>query len=175
MATWSGIRNKLETEYLAKSLCGHIQYYATSYSKSPDHEGRAAIRYNGKEIIKGCYWNNWVKAGLFPQDEKRDRRMAVENAYMDDVALKLGIFDQRSFYRAFEEFDNQNINKSLMSDNLIVRIFAVLDRRIGKRRLLLIQKTIDEEPETFREFFAIRAKAEGLMSASNSDYDSFLE
>lgn len=98
--------------------------------------------------------------------------MAVENAYMDDVALKLGIFDQRSFYRAFEEFDNQSINKSLMSDNLIVRIFAVLDRRIGKRRLLLIQKTIDEEPETFREFFAIRAKAEGLMSASYSDYAS---
>lgn len=70
MATWSGIRKKLETEYLAQSLRGHIQYYATSYSKSPDHEGRAAIRYDGKEIIKGCYWNNWVKADLFPKDEK---------------------------------------------------------------------------------------------------------
>ena len=57
MATWSGIRNKLETEYLALSLRGHIQYFATTYSKSPDHEGRVAIRYNGKEIIKGNYWN----------------------------------------------------------------------------------------------------------------------
>ena len=38
MATWSGIRNKLETEYLALSLRGHIQYFATTYSKSPDHE-----------------------------------------------------------------------------------------------------------------------------------------
>ena len=26
MATWSGIRHKLETEYLALSLRGHIQY-----------------------------------------------------------------------------------------------------------------------------------------------------
>ena len=26
MATWSGIRKKLETEYLAQSLRGHIQY-----------------------------------------------------------------------------------------------------------------------------------------------------
>ena len=52
MATWSGIRHKLETEYLAISLRGHIQYFVTTYSKSPDHEGRAAIRYNGKEIIK---------------------------------------------------------------------------------------------------------------------------
>lgn len=93
MVTWSGIRKKLEKDYLAQNLRGRIQYYATSYSKSPDHEGRAAIRYNGKEIVKGCYWNNWTKAELFPQDEKWEGRMSIENAYMDDVALKLGVFD----------------------------------------------------------------------------------
>ena len=134
MATWSGIRKKLETEYLAQNLQGHIQYYATSYSRSPDHEGRAAIRYDGKEIIKGCYWNNWAKADMFPQDEKYEKRMKVENAYMDDTAIKLGIFDQRCFYNAFAEFDNQDIEASLKSENLIVKIFAVLDRRVGKRR-----------------------------------------
>ena len=163
MATWSGMRKKLEREYLAESLRGHIQYYASSYRKSHDHEGRAAIRYDGKEIIKGCYWNNWMKAGLFPRDEKYERRMAMENAYMDDVALKLGVFDQRCFYRAFEEFEHQSIEESLVSNNLIIRIFAILDRRIGKRRLLLMQETINDEPEIFQEFFAIRAKAEGLM------------
>ena len=162
MVTWSGIRKKLEKDYLAQNLRGRIQYYATSYSKSPDHEGRAAIRYNGKEIVKGCYWNNWTKAELFPQDEKWEGRMSIENAYMDYVALKLGVFDQRCFHKAFEEFDNQGIDKSLISDNLIVRIFAILDRRIGKRRLLLIQETIEDEPETFQVFFTIRAKAEGL-------------
>lgn len=163
MPTWSGIRKKLETEYLAKSLQGHIQYYATSYSRSPDHEGRAAIRYDGKEIIKGCYWNNWVKVHLFPKDEKYDKRMSTEMAYMDDTALKLGVFDQRCFYNAFSEFDNQSIEESLNSDDLIVRIFAVLDRRIGKRRLALMKETIANEPETFQEFYAIRAKAEGLL------------
>ena len=55
MSSWSGIRKKLETDYLAESLRGHMQYFATSYSRSPDHEGRAAIRYDGKEIIKGCF------------------------------------------------------------------------------------------------------------------------
>ena len=163
MATWSGIRKKLETEYLAQRLQGHIQYYVTSYSKSPDHEGRAAIRYDGKEIIKGCYWNNWTKAALFPHDEKYERRIKVENAYMDDTALKLGIFDQRCFYNAFAEFDNQDIESSLKSENLIVRILAVLDRRVGKRRLVSMKETIAEEPDTFQEFYAIRVKAEGLL------------
>ncbi|MDE6641753.1 MAG: hypothetical protein K2K63_14655 [Acetatifactor sp.] len=163
MPTWSGIRKKLETEYLAQSLRGHIQYYVTSYSRSPDHHGRAAIRYDGQEIISGCYWNNWVKADLFPRDEKYDKRMSTEMAYMDDTALKLGIFDEYCFYEAFNKFDNQSIEESLKSDDLIVRIFAVLDRRIGKRRLELMKETIADEPQTFREFFAIRAKAEGLL------------
>ena len=153
MATWSGIRKKLETEYLAQSLQGHIQYYVTSYSKSPDHEGRAAIRYDGKEIIKGCYWNNWSKAGMFPQDEKYEKRIKVENAYMD----------QRCFYNAFAEFDNQDIETSLKSENLIVKIFAVLDRRVGKRRLKIMKETIMDESDTFQEFYAIRVKAEGLL------------
>ena len=151
MSSWSGIRKRLETEYLAPSLRGHIQYYATSYSRSPDHEGRAAIRYDGKEIIKGCYYNHWIKADLFPKDEKYEKRMKKEFAFMDDTALRLGIFDQ------------QSIEMSLKSENLIVRIFAVLDRRVGKRRLALMKETIAEEPDTFQEFYAIRVKAEGLV------------
>lgn len=82
---------------------------------------------------------------------------------MDDTALRLGIFDQRCFYNAFAEFDQQSIEMSLKSENLIVRIFAVLDRRVGKRRLALMKETIAEEPDTFREFYAIRMRAEGLI------------
>ena len=89
--------------------------------------------------------------------------MKEEFAFMDDTALRLGIFDQRCFYNAFAEFDQQSIEMSLKSENLIVRIFAVLDRRVGKRRLALMKETIADEPDTFREFYAIRMKAEGLV------------
>lgn len=163
MATWSGVRSKLENTYLAESLRGRIQYYVTSYSRSPDHNGRAAIRLDGKEIISGCYWNNWMKAGLFPKDETYQTRMNRCFAYMDDTAIKLGVFDQSSFYEAFQAFDNQSVEESLASENMIVRIFAILDRRIGKRRLLAMKDHIQEEPETFQRFYAIRAEAEGLL------------
>lgn len=160
---WSNIRNKLENDYLAECLRGHIQYYATSYRKSHDREGRASIRLDGQEIINGCYWNNWVKAHLFPKDEKYQARMTREFAYMDDTALKLGIFDQGSFYNAFYEFDNQSIEDSLASEDLIVRIFAILDRRIGKRRLLAMKDKIHDEPEMFQLFYTIRTDAEKLL------------
>ncbi|WP_456044605.1 SF0329 family protein [Veillonella sp.] len=141
---------------------GHIQYFATSYSKSLDHEGRAAIRYNGKEIIKGNYWNQYVKAHLFPKDDTYDRRMRESFPFIDNTALELGVFDQRCFYHAFDKFDNQNIDKSLSSDNLIVRIFAVLDRRVGKRRLISMRNFMEEQPPVFQEFYAIRMHHEGL-------------
>ena len=162
--SWSGMRNKLEKEYLAGALRGHIRYYATSYSKSPDHEGRAAILLDGKEIIAGCYYNNWLKAALFPRDARYEQRMKEEMAFMDDTAVRLGVFDQRSFYQAFSMFDNQSIEESLVSENMLVRIFAILDRRVGKRRLEKIRQRIDGEEKTFREFFAIRAAAEGMTA-----------
>ena len=163
MSTWSGIRKRMESEYLAESLKGDISYFATSYSRSPDHEGRAAIRYKSKEIIKGCYYYNWTKAASFPKDEKYERRMREEFAYIDDTAIKLGIFDQTCFYRAFDEFDNQSIEKSLCSENMLVRIFAVLDRRVGKRKLISMKENIENEGDTFKEFFAIRMNAEGIV------------
>lgn len=102
MATWSGIRHRLESDYLAPSLRGRIQYFCTSYSRSPDHSGRAAIRLDGEELISGCYWNNWCKAHLFPHDERYEERMRLNFAFMDETALKLGVFDQHCFYRAFD-------------------------------------------------------------------------
>lgn len=164
MASWSGIRHKLEQEYLADSLRGHIQYYATSYSKSPDHEGRAAIRLDGKEIIRGCYWNNWSKAHLFPKDDTYALRMTEEFAYMDDTSIQLGVFDQRCFYCAFREFDNQSIEESLVSEDMLVRIFALLDRRVGKRRLRAMKSDIERECGTIQCFYAIRTAAENMIS-----------
>lgn len=168
MAAWSGMRNKLENEYLAQSLRGRIQYYCTSYTQSADQNGRASIRLDGKELISGCYWNMYGKARLFPHDDKYEQRMRWGLSIVDETALKLGVFDESSFYRAFYIFDNQSIEKSLCSDNLLVRIFAVLDRRVGKRRLRQMRDSLKEEDEIFNLFYVIRADAEHILDKSKN-------
>ena len=162
MKRWSSIRHKLEEDYLAEALRGRIQYFATSYSYSPDHEGRAAIRLDGKEILSGNYWNQWYKTHLYPHDEKYEDRMKYDMPFMDDVAMDLGLFDQRCFYEAFEEFDNQSIEKSLAGENLLIKIFALLDRRVGKRRLEKMKAEMETEPSVIQMFYAIRVEAEGI-------------
>lgn len=162
MHTWSKIKSKLENEYLADSLKGRIHYFATSYNKYPDHEGRAAIFLDGKQIVSGSYCEQWSKAQLLPRDETLETRLRYEFPYMDNTAVKYGQFDQRCFYSAFYEFDNQSIEKSLYSENMLIRIFAILDRRIGKRRLRNLKETILSEPDIFQLFYNIRIEAEGI-------------
>lgn len=132
----------------------------TRYKFSHDQEGRAAILLDGEEVLRGNYYNKFFKSDLFPRDEKYLSRIRNEYSYIDEVALELGCFDQRSFYLSFKEFDNQSIEDSLKSDNLLVRIFAILDRRIGKRRLVKMRNEIENEPEIFQFFYNVRVEAE---------------
>ncbi len=164
VSTWSGIRNKLENDYLCPALRGHIQYFATSYSKSADHEGRAAIRairVDGVEVLRSNYYtyfeNVWTKFHHLRSTTLKDHDSAKEainqaHAY----ALEQGTFDQKVFYEAFGIFDNQSIEKSLVSENPLVRIFALLDRRLGKRRLLALEDSMEQELDWVRAFYVIR-------------------
>ena len=167
MSTWSGIRNKLENDYLCPALRGHIQYFATSYWESHDQTGRAAIRLDGVEVLRSNYyayeqnyWNRYQalrREGVGEDDPKAPFRMAHEGTLND------GCFDNGFFYEAFHEFDNQSIEKSLVSENPLVRIFALLDRRLGKRRLLALEESMEPELDWVRAFYVIRMQAEGLM------------
>ena len=167
MSTWSGIRNKLENDYLCPALRGRIQYFATSYWESHDQTGRAAIRLDGVEVLRSNYyayeqnyWNRYQalrREGVGEDDPKAPFRMAHEGTLND------GCFDNIFFDEAFHEFDNQSIEKSLTSENPLVRVFALLDRRLGKRRLLALEESMEQELDWVRAFYVTRMQAEGLM------------
>jgi len=51
---------------------------------------------------------------------------------------------------------------SIQSNNPIVRMFAILDRRIGKRTLEKLKDTLAEQPEWLKQFYILRFEAENL-------------
>ncbi len=158
MYQWSKIRDRLENEYLADCLKGRIRYFATAYRESHDGDkGRAAIYLDGKPVIEGSTFEQWLNpdiAGYY--------RTFPDSIAADASVLEKGWFDQYDFYLSFRKFDNQSIEASLSSSNQLVRIFALLDRRVGKRTLQKLGKAMDSEPEVLRRFYAIRMEAEGL-------------
>ena len=164
MPTWSGTRKKLETDYLCPALRGRVRYFATTYRESHDREGRAAILVDGEEILKSNYFTYsrvlWARARDYRDEQGLNWREAYLKA--DKTVLDDGLFDQRDFYMAFQKFDNQSIEASLSSENPIVRIFALLDRRLGKRRLAALEETMEQELDWVRPFYFLRMEAEGL-------------
>ena len=178
MATWSGMKKKLETEYLAESLRGHISYFATFYRQTHDARGsRASILYDGKEILKGNYFAFYLKADQLEDDELKKRRLDQcwdAPQLVDERVLELGIFDNYNFYEAFEELDNQSIEDSLQSENLLVRIFAILDRRVGKRRLRAMREQMEREGAILRQFYALRLQAEGMSTQAAEELEKLL-
>ncbi len=57
-----------------------------------------------------------------------------------------------------------NFEGSFYNDNYFIRLLAVLDRRLGKRKLKALVDNIDNEPEWFRRWVRLRAETDGFLS-----------
>lgn len=171
VSMWSGIRNKLENDYLCPTLRRRIRYFVTRYRESHDQEGRVAILLDGKEILQSSYiaymgdfYRRWGEL----RQNTSEEAPAAAFWQAREGAINAGSFDRRHFYDAFHIFDNQSIEESLSSDNPLVRIFALLDRRVGKRRLLAIGSQMEQELSWVRAFYVIRMQAERLMETAET-------
>ena len=157
------IKKRLETEFLAPSLRGRVTYFATSYSKCPDHEGRAAIRVDGFEVFKSDYFERMmIHSQKYHELEESGKGLHESWMQAFDEAEKAGGFDHHVFYRAFDMFASQPIEESLKSEYPLVRIFAILDRRTGKRRLSAMAEEMESAPPYIQVFYKLRCEAEGL-------------
>ena len=169
--SWSAMRKILEKENICDSLKGRIQYFATRYKKSHDQEGCVAIRLDGEEIFKSCFydWNN-KRIQVVENIAIPDMDKISYWEYWDKVHLETNNFagfDQYSFYDAFFAYHNNSINSSLTSPDPVVRLFAVLDKRVGKRKLQDLLSDIKSQPEWLQVFYRLRLEADGIIESSS--------
>ena len=71
-------------------------------------------------------------------------------------------YTDEEFCEALTAYRNQPISQSLRADDPLGRMFAVLDRRDGKRTLAAIQQTVSAQSEWMKPFYTLRLQAEGL-------------
>lgn len=166
--SWSAMRKTLEQENICDSLKGRIQYFLTRYRKSHDEEGRVAIRLDGKEVFQSCFYD-WlekcdtvVKRNIIPKEQAKTYWEYWDKVHTE--AKNHGGFDQYGFYKAFYEYQNQSIINSLDSPDPVVKLFAILDKRVEKRRLQNILFVIEKQPEWLQVFYKLRLEADGIIS-----------
>ena len=168
--SWSALKKLLE-EFLCPSLHGKISYFYTTYYKNRNTNlyGRAAIRYEKAELVSFSWDADYYKQ--FPdwwaavdQITNCDQNGA-EQVYADlmrEKWLPEATICNHDFFRAAAEYVHMDVSAALISDNFLFRIFAFMDRRVGKRTLLKIKDDALSLPDWARQFYVLRCNAEAL-------------
>lgn len=177
--SWSGLTKELEQDYICEKLKGRIQYFMTHYHRAPDNYGRFCIRVDNKEYIKTNPYTYDVKGytdmegrikweNNIPMREWTGKETLYDNENQDvedkvrDIAINNGDFDIYYITDAIREYKSSSIEESISSKNPIVRMFAIIDRRIGKRTLKKLADQVDKQPEWLQFFYQLRMDAENI-------------
>lgn len=164
MISWGKMRKVLENDNIADCLKGRLRYFVTHYRKSHDQEGCARIYLDGSEVLNSCYYE-WVRQYyrcLHKIKRCDDDTVNTLHQKINIEALNNKGFDQNHFYEAFYIYNNSDIRQSICSENPLVRVFAVMDKRIGKRTLYKIAENLDKQPDWVQILYKIRLNAEKI-------------
>jgi len=155
--SWSALKKQL-TDFLCDELRGRISFFLTRYHNVHNSYGRAAIRLDGRKMV--CF--SWVER--YRQEDDLHELWEESGVWdQDDPDLKKkwdadATYCEMDFLSAAVSFLELPIQEALNSENYIIRIFAILDRRVGKRTLQTIKKQEDYRslPVWVRQFYELR-------------------
>ena len=168
---WSKLRKRLEN-LICESLRERVKFTVTNYGKAHDQLGRAFISVDKKEVFNMCTLTS--NNALFEKEEEllNDLQLKYDvfneetNCSIQDKAHEIimteGVFAQYDFFEAVEQYLNSSIEVSLQSNHIIIMILSLIDRRVGKRTLIRIKESIQQEHKIVQFFYTLRCEAERI-------------
>ena len=133
---WSKLKKSIEDKF-AESVNGRVNLYATRYTSGSYYMVRGWITVDKKEIANFSTPDNNNKYGWNTPDIN-ERIPADERT--EGAAAEKGEFSRWEFMDSGWDYLNMSIDDAVVSDNPIIRSFSMLDKRLGKRRLKLIDR-----------------------------------
>jgi hypothetical protein len=146
---WSKVKKIWETEFLHESLRGRVEVFQTNYRKSHD-QGADNFRLvlDGETVFTGgCYlryFSEKSKSEHFcSHDMSRALRFLFENSIEDALNMEVTPPAPPGSY-GHKKYDE--------SDVVLIRAFALFDKRCGSRRL----NGFTPETDIEKQFLTIR-------------------
>ncbi len=157
--SWAGLKKQL-SDNLCDTLKNRVTYFLTRYHDVHNSYGRAAILLDGKELV--CF--SWIEMYYQENDISKLYDKKPDASYEDLVAKMKPKWDadctycEMDFLDAVLHFRNLSIMEALESENYMIKILAIMDRRIGKRTLSKILKdgAYKDFPDWVRQFYELR-------------------
>lgn len=165
MMRWSKLKFLIQDRF-ADSLKGRVNINSTAYGNCSC--GHAWITLDKEIIANFCtraHWNRkcydyeksqYINTDLTEEEKKRYRNQFVE----------YGDFSRQDLYKSCWAFiHNLTIEGALKSNNILIQSLALLDKRVGKRRLKKIDP--DKLYPLARKLFSERISADREFNYSS--------
>jgi hypothetical protein len=166
---WSKLKRRLDG-LICDSLRGRVNFTITNYRRAHDQLGRAFITVDKKEVLNMCTITSEIKINRKNRELHRLNELGYDDYRVNyEISVKThemvkqdGIYAQYDFYDAVEEFLSLPIDRALTSDDMVVKILALIDRRVGKRTLMKLREPIQNELDIIQYFYNLRCEAEQI-------------
>ena len=148
---WSKLKRLIEDGF-ADSFGKRLSINSTAYGNCSC--GHAWLTLDGEVIANFCTRAYWTKemAGANPD---------VQNPMYRHQYAEYGEMSRQDVYRACWEFVHRlTVEKALQESDPLLQSLAVVDRRVGKRRLIQIDASVLHP--LARKLFTERVRAEGI-------------
>src|SRR5258708_11901754 len=173
---WSRLK-KLVEERLAPTVHGRISLHQARYRRTREEVGRVWLSIDGREVIS-FNTNSYVakRAALGAEIRAANDLRPYGDAGQHPAYLAADAEAEASLRRS-GEYDDYHavadlvrslslaIEVALMDESPLLRALAILDSRVGKRRLRALLSAADEHAFV-RSVVALRCEAEGVSIAA---------
>ena len=164
---WSKLKSLVEAR-LADSLGRRVSLHQARYRYTREDVGRVWLAFDGRDVA------SFATGATLPQVRTEAERLMDEReawgspaAYGQatsdavEAVRQAGIYSDRDALEELEAYLSLSIDAALTSPSPLHRVLAVLDGRVGKRRLRALHASPDEHP-LVRAALALRCDAEGI-------------
>ena len=178
---WTKTKTLVENLF-CENLKNKLSIYATSYNTALGEQRRIWITLDGQEVFNASSASFLMEHDkLWEEVKKKTNKPFPDCLYecypefiekISDMDYSMLILEQRSIfnvnrvYDALVRYPNYSIEDALSSENVMIQSLAMVDKRLGKRRLKHLTISPDTHPLILM-FYQLRCEIEGV-SVSDS-------
>lgn len=163
---------QLIEDRMADSLQRRVEVHSTRYYSG---QGRGWITVDKREVADMSHLRAAMESVRIANEIHMDdtnpetsqlpvrTQWYASRSYNQVLRRQDSVLSQYEFHHMLWDSLSLSIEDALVSDHYLIRAFAMLDSRLGKRRLRTLHLGDDEHP-LVRQFYTLRCEAEGIKA-----------
>lgn len=183
--SWSKLKQQLES-FLCPALHGRVEYRATSYRYLPDKAGICYISVDKKNVFNMSDKTSLIKWYQTEQEIKNDSDIQIPisneeieavrkdtkgapedrliviarsrkmSGYAKELLSAQASLSKSNFNVVANNFLTISIEESIESDDILLNILALVDRRVGKKRIQNMAEKMKVKHPIVQYFYELR-------------------